>query len=162
MNNIINSFKNSKVKNIIAVSSLCSALLISGASFAVSDSADVTQGMKSGHHSAKMMKRMARKLELTESQQTQMAAIKQSSKADMAALKPAFKAYKEQEKALISADIFDEQAFSQLRANNQDVFTAQALIRAKTKFEMKQVLTPEQLEKFNQFKAKRKNKRNNH
>ena len=65
------------------------------------------------------------------------------------------KAFRQQVKTLMSADNFDEQAFIQLEASNQDVFSAMALIKAKSKFAMKSVLTEEQLDKFSLIKHKR-------
>ncbi|WP_252738988.1 Spy/CpxP family protein refolding chaperone [Colwellia sp. D2M02] len=159
MNNFMKSLKNSRIKNIMVASSLCSALLFSGASLAMGDVATSDSDMKPAHKSERMMKRMAKKLDLTDSQQAEILAIKQNSKTEMEALKPALKAYKEQVNTLLSAETFDEQAFTQLQSSNQDVFAAQALIRAKTKFQMKQVLTSEQFEKLNKSQRKFKHKR---
>jgi protein CpxP len=65
------------------------------------------------------------------------------------------KAFRQQVKSLISAESFDEQAFVQLQASNQDVFSAMALIKAKSKFAMKNILTEDQLEKLSSMKYKR-------
>ena len=111
---------------------------------------------KSDHHmSEKKLAKLSRKLGLTESQQADIKALKAEEKTQMQALKPAMKAFREQVKTLMSADSFDEQAFIQLQASNQETFAAMALIKVKSKFAMKSVLTEQQLEKFRSMKHKR-------
>lgn len=142
-----------KIKSIIVVSSLCSALLISGITVAKDEGYDM-----SANKVEKMMKRMVKKLDLTEVQQTQVAEIKKETKAEVIALKSVMKAYREQLKTLMDAEVFDEQAFTQLHSDNQDIFAAKALIQAKSKFKMKQVLTTKQLAKLKKMKNKRKHR----
>jgi len=149
------------IKNIAIATSLCSVLVLSTASFANSDDSNRhsihQEGSEKGHQqmSEKKLAKLARKLGLSESQQEEFKALKDEEKAQMLALKPAMNAFREQVKTLISADSFDEQAFIELQANNQDVFSSMALIKAKSKFAMKSVLTEEQLEKFRSMKHKR-------
>ena len=146
------------LKNIAIATSLCSALVLSPVSFAGSDS-------NHNHHkggdrsyqqmSEKKFAKLTRKLDLSETQQADIKALKSEAKVQMQALKPAMEAFRQQVKTLMSAETFDEQAFSQLHASNQDVFSAMALVKAKSKFAMKSVLTEEQLEKFSAMKHKR-------
>ncbi|PKG82121.1 hypothetical protein CXF85_14565 [Colwellia sp. 75C3] len=145
------------LKNIAIATSLCSALVLTPVSFAGNDNSN-----HKGHHeknqqqmSEKKLAKLTRKLGLSESQQADIKTLKAEEKAQMQTIKPAMKAFREQVKTLMSADSFDEQAFVQLQENNQDVFSAMALIKAKSKFAMKSVLTEEQLEKFSSMKHKR-------
>ncbi|TYK64526.1 Spy/CpxP family protein refolding chaperone [Colwellia echini] len=145
-------------KKLAIATSLCSALVLSPLSYADSDisniSADSSQVEKHQQKSEKRFAKMVKKLDLTETQQAEIKALQTESKAEKEALKPAFKAYKEQVKTLMSAEVFDEQAFIQLQASNQDIFAAMALIKAKNKFAMKTILTPEQLKKFKKMQKK--------
>jgi periplasmic protein CpxP/Spy len=144
---------NNKIRNIIITSSLCSALVISGISVAKDEGHDM-----SGHKIEKIMKRMVNKLDLTAVQQTQVAVIKKEGKAEILALKPKMKAFREQVKRLMDAENFDEQAFKDLHSDNQDMFAAKALIQAKSKFKMKQVLTTTQLAQLKKMRKKRKHR----
>ena len=144
-------------KNLAIASSLCSALVLTPVSFAGSGHSN-HQGShdKSDQQmSEKKLAKLSRKLGLTESQQADIKALKAEEKMQMQVLKPAMKAFREQVKTLMSADSFDEQAFIQLQASNQETFAAMALIKVKSKFAMKSVLTEQQLEKFRSMKHKR-------
>lgn len=144
-------------KNIAIATSLCSVLLLAPASFAGNDSSSHHGGHDNSHHqmSEKKFAKLTRKLGLSESQQADIKALKSEEKAQIQTFKPAMKAFREQVKTLMSAESFDEEAFIQLQASNQDVFAAMALTKAKSKFAMKSVLTEEQLEKFRSMKHKR-------
>jgi len=145
-------------KNIVVTAALCSAMLLSTASFATGDTSNqLGENQHNSHQqmSEKKFAKLTRKLGLSESQQSDVKALKKEEKAQMEALKPAMKAFKEQVKALMSAESFDEQAFIALHANNQDVFAQMALIKAKSKFAMKSVLTAEQLEQLQSMMHKR-------
>lgn len=145
------------LKTLVIASSLCSALILTPVSFAGGDSSSYQGNRDKSHQqmSEKKLAKLTRKLDLSESQQADIKALKNEEKAQMKALKPAMKAFRVQVKTLMSAASFDEQAFTQLHASNQDVFTAMALAKAKSKFAMKSVLTEEQLEKFRAMKKKR-------
>lgn len=145
------------IKNSIIATTVCSLLALSTVSFA--DVATYQQERQSQNFSEKKLAKISRKLGLSETQQTELQAIKAEESAELKSLKPAMKAFKEQVKSLMSADTFDEPAFVQLQAGNQDVFAAMALIKAKSKFAMKRILTEEQLEKFNAMKSKHKRSR---
>ncbi|MBU2871540.1 Spy/CpxP family protein refolding chaperone [Colwellia sp. E2M01] len=145
-------------KTLAIATSLCSALVLSPVSFANADNPDSAQVEKRQQMHEKRFAKMAKKLDLTESQQAEVKALKAQEKLEKDALKPAFKAYKDQVKTLMSAEFFDEQAFTQLQESNQDVFVAMALIKAKNKFAMKNILTAEQLKKFKRMEKKMKRK----
>ena len=151
---------NTKIKHLLAAPSICSALLVSGVSAAKGADVDGMSEQMVERMTHKMhgqsFKKMARKLDFTDEQKAQAKVIKSESKAQMAALKPALKAYRQQVKALMSADNFDKEAFSKLHESNQDIFAAQALIKAQTKFKIKSLLTTEQKEKMATLKSQRK------
>lgn len=144
-------------KTLAIATSLCSVLVLAPASFAASDNSSYHRDHDKGHHqmSERKMAKLTRKLNLSASQQTSIKALKDEAKAQMEALKPAMRAFRDQVNTLISAESFDEQAFIQLQASNQDVFAAMALAKAKSKFAMQSVLTQEQLDKFRSMKNKR-------
>ncbi len=145
------------LKNMAIATSLCSALVLTPVSFAGNDSLNHQGNHEQNHQqiSEKKIAKLTRKLGLSQSQQADIKALKSEEKAKMLAIKPAMKAFRQQVKTLMSADNFDEQAFIQLEASNQDVFSAMALIKAKSKFAMKSVLTEDQLDKFSLIKHKR-------
>jgi protein CpxP len=144
-------------KKVVIATSLCSALILTPVSFAGNDSPNHQGNHEKNHQkmSEKRFAKLTRKLGLSQSQQADIKALKGEEKAQMLAIKPAMKAFRQQVKTLMSADSFDEQAFIQLQASNQYVFSAMALIKAKSKFAMKSVLTEEQLDKFSLIKHKR-------
>ena len=148
-------------KTLAIATSLCTALVLSPVSFAGCDNSGNQGGQGKGYHqsSEKRLAKMTRKLDLTESQQAEIKVLHADAKAQKIALTPAKQAYRQQVKTLMSADIFDEQAFIELQASNQDVSAAMALIKAKTMFAVKGVLTEEQLVKFNTMKHKGKKSR---
>jgi protein CpxP len=155
----------STLQKIIFAGTLSSLFLLSGQSIAKS-AADIVPSDHmleriTGKISNQSMTKLAKKLNFSANQQEQMQAIKASGKAEMLALKPAMKAYREQVKALMAAEYFDEQAFMTLQSSNQAVFSEKALIKAKTKFKMKNLLTAEQLEQLSELKSKRRGKHKN-
>lgn len=115
--------------------------------------------MTRSHKGAKMMKKMARYLALSEQQITQIKEIKQQSRAEGEVLRDTMKAFKEQVKALKNSAEFDEQAFTAIYAQYQDTFAQMALQKAKSRHAVYQVLTEEQRAKWQAFKEKRKAKR---
>lgn len=110
------------------------------------------KGMKKAHHK-KAMAKMFKRLGLSEEQKTQMKALREQSKAEKEQYETQLSEYKTKRKALMSAETFDEAAFINLNAEYQNTFAQLALLKAKTKFAMKSVLTDEQLAKLE--KAKR-------
>ena len=147
----------STFKKIAIATSLCSVLAFSSLSLADNEHSNHRSNAEHNYQqmTEKRLAKLTRKLGLSESQQADIKALKSKQKAQVRELKPAMKAFRQQVKTLMSADSFDEEAFSQLHASNQDTFSAMALIKAKSKFAMKSVLTQEQLEKFKKMKHKR-------
>jgi protein CpxP len=146
------------LKNIAITVSLCSALVLSTVSYASNENPTVQVAFNQQKYKPLTEKRLAklsRKLDLTESQQADIKVIKEGEKWEMEKLKPAMQAFRQQVKTLMSSENFDEQAFIELQASNQDVFAQVALIKAKSKFAMKEVLTTEQQEDFNSMPFKR-------
>ncbi|WP_019027634.1 Spy/CpxP family protein refolding chaperone [Colwellia piezophila] len=148
---------NNTLKQIALATSLCSVLVLSTTSFASEDNNKhhASHEINHQHMSEKKFAKLSRKLGLSESQQADIKALKSEAKLEMAAFMPAMEAFRQQVKVLMSAESFDEQAFNALYQSNQDVFTAMALVKAKSKFAMKSVLTEEQQEKFSTMKHKR-------
>lgn len=111
------------------------------------------KGMKKGHHK-KAMAKMFKRLGLSEEQKTQMKALREQSKVEKEQYETQLTEYKTKRKALMSAEAFDEAAFSNLNAEYQNTFAQLALLKAKTKFAMKSVLTEEQLAKLEKVKRR--------
>ncbi|MEI6893126.1 MAG: Spy/CpxP family protein refolding chaperone [Colwellia sp.] len=148
-------------KTCAIVTSLCSALILAPVSYACSDnlaSHSETHAKKHHHSGEARFAKLIKKLGLSDSQQAEIKTLKSEAKVENEALRPAMKAIHDQVKVLTSAESFDEQAFIALYASNQDVFTSRALIKAKSKFAMKNILTAEQLEIFNSMKDKKSKK----
>ncbi len=149
---------NHTLKNIAITTSLCSAIVLSTLSYAGNEDENHEIAFNEQNHqqmTAKKLAKLSRKLGLTDSQQADIKALKHAEKEEMEKFKPAMKAFREQVKTLMSAESFDEQAFIELQASNQDTFAQIALIKAKSKFAMKDILTPEQREEFRSMKYKR-------
>ena len=107
---------------------------------------------------AKKMKRhfkkMAKHLQLTNEQRTQIKALFKQAKSERKANKENLTGFKEQVKSLMSASSFDEKAFTDLRGQYQHHFAQMALIKVKAKHAMLQLLTDEQKEKLQNFKGR--------
>lgn len=146
-------------KTLAIATSICSALVLSPVSFAGCDGSGYNKGIeKSQQSNERRLAKLTNKLDLTESQQAQFKVFQAENQAQKEALEPAMQAFRDQVKALMSADSFDEQAFIALHASNQDMFTSKALLKAKHKFATKSMLTEEQLEKFEAMKNKKSRK----
>lgn len=115
--------------------------------------------MQRSHKGAKMMKKMARHLELSDEQVAEIKAIKKQSRAENDELRISMKAFREQVKALKDNVDFDEQAFSAIYLQYQDTFAQIAMQKAKSRHAMYQVLNEEQRAKWETLKQKRKDKR---
>ncbi|GHE89682.1 Spy/CpxP family protein refolding chaperone [Thalassotalea profundi] len=137
-------------------------LTLSASSMSFSNEANAYENAEGKSHMAKQehrqFKRMAKHLELTDEQKQQFKALKEQAKLDRTAMKDKMKSYKDQLKVLMEAATFDEQAFTQLHNTYQDTFTEAALLRAKHKHQMMQILTPEQQEKAKKMKNRMKGK----
>lgn len=106
---------------------------------------------KAKHH----FNKMAKKLQLTDEQKMLMKAIHQQSKVDFENTHTEMKAFREQVKSLMEANIFDEQAFSAVYSQYQTTFEQAALLKAKKKHAISKILTVEQKEKWQKFNEKR-------
>ncbi len=146
------------LKHVAITVSLCSALVFSTVSYASNENPTQQIAFNQPNYKPLTEKRLAklsRKLDLTESQQADIKVIKEGEKLEMEKLKPAMQAFRQQVKTLMSSENFDEQAFIELQVSNQDVFTQVALIKAKSKFAIREVLTTQQQEDFNSMPFKR-------
>ncbi|HCM46156.1 MAG TPA: hypothetical protein DIS98_01105 [Colwellia sp.] len=145
------------LKNMAIATSLFSVLVFIPISFAGNDSSTHQSNYEKNYQqmSEKKLVKLTRKLGLSASQQAEIKTLKGKEIAQIQTIKPAIKAFREQVKSLMSAESFDEQAFVQLQENNQDVFSTMALIKAKRRFAMKNILTEEQLEKLSSMNYKR-------
>jgi Spy/CpxP family protein refolding chaperone len=94
------------------------------------------------------MKRMAKFLSLSEDQKVKINAIKTKSRDQHQPLNASMKAFKIAEKNLLTAKTFDEKAFSSLQSEYQPTLTKLALIRAKSKQALFNVLNKEQQDKW--------------
>lgn len=146
-----------KLKTLAIATSLCSVLVLAPLSFAGSDSSSYHRGHDKGYHqmTERKLAKLTRRLDLSEQQQNEIKKLNSENKAEMDALKPVMDDFREQMSILMSAERFDEQAFIELRVNNQATFTSMALARAKNKFAIKSVLTETQLATYNTMKKKR-------
>ena len=135
-------------------------LSVSSMSFSTGANAYENEGVK--RHISKQdhrqFKRMAKRLDLTDEQKEQFKTLKAQAKTERSAMKEKVKGYKDQVKILMEAAVFDEQAFLQLHSSYQNTFAEAALLRAKHKHEMMQILTPEQQEKAKKMKNRMKGK----
>lgn len=104
-------------------------------------------------------RKMAKYLELSDQQIADIKAIKKKAKEENAHLKETLKLYRESIKGLKDNPVFDEATFQQVYQQNSDNFAAIALAKAKTKHAIYYVLTPEQQQKWDVFKAERKMRR---
>jgi len=150
----------SKIKKALISSVLCGMLFnsYSGMAQGTPEKMHHMQGAfqhESGPQMKRHFKKMAKYLELTEEQKTQMKAIRAEAKTQRSEFKESMSGFHQQVKALMQAETFDEQAFSVLQSQYQGNFQHMALIKAKTKHAMFQVLTSEQQEKMQEFKEKR-------
>lgn len=102
------------------------------------------------------MAKMAKALGLTEEQKIAIKDIRELAKSERAVLTEQLASFKTAAKGLMSNEEFDESAFLNLKNEHQDTFTQLALLKAKTRHAIRQVLTPEQQEKADKFKEKRR------
>ncbi|MGV2871106.1 Spy/CpxP family protein refolding chaperone [Colwellia sp. E150_009] len=145
------------VKSIISISAVCAAIAFSSMSGAYAAGNDFGFDGQKHHQSGKhMMKRMTKVLSLSEAQQIQIKALKTQAKEQHELQRESMKKFKDEEKLLLRAESFDEQAYIALHVSYQDMFTQVALTRAKTKHAIFNVLTTEQQEKWLAKMDKRK------
>lgn len=148
-----------KIKTLVLTSLLCGMLFNSfstiahdrsGRSAGTTPSFKHDRGDRMSHH----IKKMARYLQLTEEQQVQMKTIRENTSAEKEEFKQSMESFHDQKKALMTASEFDDEGFSALFVKYQGNFEQMALIKAKSKHAMYQLLNEEQQAKFNDFKSK--------
>ena len=106
------------------------------------------------HHKMRSFKRIAKKLDLSDEQRVKVKEIFEQAKIKRVTNKEVMKDYKLQVKNLIEAPVFDDEAFNDLHSQYQDKFSEFALLMAKNKHAISQVLTTEQREKLAKLKQK--------
>lgn len=151
------------VKNLVSVSTLCAVIALSSIASVHASNDDIgfdtpKYMQKGGDRAEKMMNRMMKVLSLSEQQQVQIVAIKAQAREQHNVLRDSMKKFKEEEKTLLQAQAFDEQAYTALHGAYQPVFVQMALIRAKTKHAVFNVLTTAQQEKWLRIMGNRKEK----
>ena len=102
----------------------------------------------------RQFKKMARHLQLSEEQKVKVKAIFEQAKDSREEQRASMKDFKEQVKSLMQSTVFDDKAFTEIHSQYQATFAEMALLKAKNKHAIYQVLTPEQREKFSKFKMK--------
>lgn len=115
--------------------------------------------MMSERGGMKMMKMMARQLDLSESQREQMKQLLLDAKSQREAKTSEFENYQSQMQAIVQADEFDEAAFEALNTTYQPLMKEKALAKAKMRHAMYQILTEEQKAKMADLKELRSEKR---
>jgi len=114
------------------------------------------EGHKKHHERMKKsMHRLAKKLDLTSEQRSEIKAIFKGMKEDREANKAAFSSYKEQMKSLLAVSEFDENNFNAIYAEFQTSFKQLAMEKAKNRHAIMQVLTAEQKEKYSSMEKHR-------
>ena len=105
----------------------------------------------SKHHHRQMKKKfhhLAKNLDLTSEQRSEMKAIFAGMKEDQQANRSALSGYKEQLKLLVAQSQFDEDQFNAIYAEFQVSFQQLAMEKAKQHHAVMQILTPEQKVKY--------------
>lgn len=148
------------MKKLLTVTIVSSCLLFATANvpsalaYAADDGAKTVKTFKAKHK--QRAGRMAKALGLTEEQKTAIQDIREQAKSEKSVLKEQLAGFKEDVKTLMNKEEFDETAFLNLKNEHQDTFTQLALLKAKTRHAIAQVLTDEQREKAGAFKEKRR------
>lgn len=153
------------VKSVVSTSVLAAVLAFSSIANVNATVDDISvdspwQFQRGGDHGEHMRKRMIKKLELSEQQQVQIQALKTQAKEQHELLRDSMKAFKAEEKALLQANVFDEQAYIALHSAYQSIFAQRALTKAKTRHAIFNVLTAEQQVKWLSIMEHRKEKLN--
>lgn len=136
---------------------VCLTTSLSFESFAAED-VKVGKKVKQEHRKnmIKKLAKMARFLELNQDQKEQIKAIFKDAKQERMTMKSSNLTYREQTKNLMENATFDEEAFTSMFKENQEKIMAKALMKAKFKHAIYQVLTDEQREKMAKLRKKGK------
>jgi protein CpxP len=149
------------MKTVFSISAVCAVLAFSSISSANKPGYDAEFDSSKFHQRNKhMMKRMIKTLSLSEQQQVEIKAIKEQAKEKGKIPRDLMKKFKESERLLLQAEVFDEKAFITLYQTHQQNSLDIALMRAKTKNAIFNVLTIEQQEKWQEKMNKRKERFN--
>jgi protein CpxP len=97
-------------------------------------------------------------LSLTDAQQSQIKSIIEQQKSALEQYKEAGKETRQQTKALIHSETFDEQAFRDFFLSNQDSKLEISVIKARGKHQIWNILDEDQQEKLQKMMKYRKNK----
>lgn len=150
------------LKTLASISTLCAVMAISSTAYvSASDHESIYNSSKHHHKSGErkhMMKHMTKALSLTDQQQADIKVIKEQAKEQYKSLHESKMQFKQEAKALVHAENFDEQAFIALQGSYQASFEQAGLAKAKTKNAIYNVLTTEQKVKWLEIMAKRKGK----
>ena len=103
---------------------------------------------KKRNNPEKKMKRLVKALDLNEEQEAKLSAMMQSNKQERGANKAEFMGLKAQLASIVQAKEFDESAWLAVHAQNKQQKLDMAVSKAKSRFDMLSVLSPEQREKF--------------
>jgi len=147
--------KVSKKMQIIPLAALTLTLLLSQNSYAAEqpsfeeNETDVSMMMLKGRHYK--MKHMIKKLQLDAKQQAEIKTIRKTAKVKGKATYESLQRYHSQLSTLIRADAFDEQAVTVLHNDHQQNLAQAALTKAKVRYEILQVLSEQQKEKWFAF-----------
>lgn len=143
------------LKNTVMFLSLGAMILVPGLALAQPAGGDGDGfrrggGFGKGRHGRMMkgLQRMKAELNLSEAQQQQLQAIRQSARQEMQTYRQQVKALRVKMRALLQAPVIDESQVYALRAQIQPLNQLMADKRFKTKLAMLQVLSPEQRQKM--------------
>ena len=114
---------------------------------------------KSKKREGKMHKRLAKALALTDEQKTQWKQLHEQSKNAKQAFKSTMREMREQTKALIQSENFDEQAWQAIQEQYSQAIVEHRVQLTALKYQTKSILSLEQEEKFAEIKNKMKEKR---
>lgn len=117
---------------------------------------DVKKGKK--HPMIRKLRKMVKHLQLSEEQRIEVKAIFVQAKDNAKEHRTSMKDFKEQVKSLMAAPVFDEKAFTDIHSQYQTNFAEMALLKAKHKHAIFQILTLEQREKFMELNMNKRRK----
>ncbi len=137
------------------VLSTCVALIVSATTYASDvETTEVKSKDKHSHHMKKKhkIKGEMKGLKLTDAQKIEIKAIKSNAKNENEALRLQMTEFKQKEKTLLQAEVFDESSYIALFDEYQSVRSQLALNKAKNRHAIKQLLSEEQLKKMKRLK----------
>jgi len=137
------------MKTILSTVAVCIVIAFANVASVNASDDDIALDTPIEHQGNKhKMQRMTKALSLSEQQQVQIKAIKKQAKEQHKALRESIRKFKTEEKKLMQTKGFDESAYSELHDAHQATFSQIALMRAKTKHAVFNVLTAEQQGKW--------------